>query len=286
MENKSRRKRNHARQETAKADHELALAPARENRRAAQHQARRPRLRPQKRQKPSAERISRALIFSPLPKLVKKLIWARETTSNQGDSVMKESPFRLPIAVVAQLMGITEAEAEKEFRAACSEVLDCLGVAHEGKKPEVAMDEVMATLVAANQEKELRLKLDAEVNTSSFTDWWLVFEGDWGGQIYLTVPWRLIGQNARLFELLRFLDQLAWECNDGEGRSLYLYSPKQLRQRFQEQGWNPREVPLKIVSGGMGGGRLLSNRFWLHEEFSQNTKILEQVQKLLNTNLC
>ena len=84
---------------------------------------------------------------------------------------------------------------------------------------------------------------------------YLVLEGDWGGQIYLTVPFSKVGLNAKLGELLQMLDKAAWSCNDEEGAGIALYPVKNLRRG---------------VFGGMGGGELTSS-VWLHpdEDFDQ-----------------
>lgn len=84
---------------------------------------------------------------------------------------------------------------------------------------------------------------------------WLILEGDWGGQIYLTVPSHLVGDWARVDELLEKLDTHAWDCNEGLGRSGFLYDPSE-DGHTSEDGF----------PGGMGGGQL-EDRLWLHEEF-------------------
>ena len=73
---------------------------------------------------------------------------------------------------------------------------------------------------------------------------YLVLEGDWGGQIYLTVPFAKVGSNAKLEELLQILDKAAWPCNDEEGVGIALYPVKNLRRG---------------IFGSMGGGELTSS---------------------------
>ena len=51
---------------------------------------------------------------------------------------------------------------------------------------------------------------------------WLVLEGDYGGQIYLTLPWRLVRKGAKIARLLCELDQFAWECNGGDGTDVHV----------------------------------------------------------------
>jgi hypothetical protein len=80
---------------------------------------------------------------------------------------------------------------------------------------------------------------------------WLVLQGDWGGQVYLTVPSSLLGPNAKPQGLLSEMDKYAWDCNEGDGASLFHVQVKH---------------PQHGISGGMGGGRL-TNGLWLHDEF-------------------
>jgi len=83
---------------------------------------------------------------------------------------------------------------------------------------------------------------------------WLVLEGDWGGQIYLTIPICFLGEEAKVAELLKFIDERAWSCNDGHGTDVQL---------------NLTNNPENGVSGGMGGGMLL-DRLWMYCEFSDS----------------
>lgn len=107
-----------------------------------------------------------------------------------------------------------------------------------------------------NPQMMVRLRAEhADLVSNGYDDAWLVLEGDWGGQIYLTVPWRLLGEDPKVLPLLKDLDREAWPSNRGEGRNAYLYSPREREQ----QG---RGVP-----GGMGGGRLTDD-LWLHRTFA------------------
>jgi hypothetical protein len=79
------------------------------------------------------------------------------------------------------------------------------------------------------------------------SDSYVVFEGDWGGQIYLTAPIALVRcASADLERLLREIDGRAWP-DQPEGARVYF-------ERI-EQG--------NGVPGGMGGGRALST-IWIH----------------------
>jgi hypothetical protein len=79
---------------------------------------------------------------------------------------------------------------------------------------------------------------------------YLVFGGDFGGQVYLTVPMSMVKASPEEgFELLKQIDRACWGCNDGEGQVVYT-------QRGQ---------PGEHVGGGMGGGLLLEG-LWRHPE--------------------
>lgn len=122
---------------------------------------------------------------------------------------------------------------------------------------------------------------------------WLVLEGDWSGQVYLTVPLRciprfvvqktndyeilLVGrpeprdyegwiQLIRVQRLLRELDRIAWPCNQGEGRGVSVVRLL------------PHHDP--VVGGGMGGGRL-TDGIWLHDEFAGCPEIRRRAERLL-----
>lgn len=97
-------------------------------------------------------------------------------------------------------------------------------------------------------EAGLRGLLEDQRNTLGDGPYWLVLEGDWGGQIYLTVPWHRVGPESRIRVLLKRMNALAWSSNEGDGASAYLTTG--------DIG----------VSGGMGGGRL-GEKLWLHKEF-------------------
>lgn len=104
---------------------------------------------------------------------------------------------------------------------------------------------------------------------------WLVLEGDWGGQIYLTVPWHLVGENAKIGNLLTRLDKLCWPYNKGDGASAYLIDGVTVG-----------------VCGGMGGGGLNEDGLWLHpallgeSEFVGEHAALQQVVDELRGATC
>jgi hypothetical protein len=76
----------------------------------------------------------------------------------------------------------------------------------------------------------------------------LVLEGDWGGQIYMSVPTRMIGSKADVPALLKMFDGQEWACNEGSGAGAYLLPSNQ-----------------KGVCGGMGGGDL-TEELWIHPD--------------------
>jgi hypothetical protein len=80
----------------------------------------------------------------------------------------------------------------------------------------------------------------------------LVMEGDYGGQIYLSCPMKLVQCGPKEIEsVLRDLDTMAWGCNEGDGADTYY-----LRRQSGQGIW-----------GGMGGGIVLDG-LWVHEEFT------------------
>lgn len=95
-------------------------------------------------------------------------------------------------------------------------------------------------------------EINAMLNSRDATRMWLVMEGDWGGQIYLTVRLDKLGKDVDPNDLLRALDTRAWGCNEGEGLSASFLTTKH---------------PHKGVIGGMGGGKLLDG-VWIHQEFN------------------
>src|SRR5207244_7483536 len=98
-------------------------------------------------------------------------------------------------------------------------------------------------------------------------DGYVVLEGDWGGQIYLVAPMRLVRcKEEVLRHLLGDLDEIGWP-GQTDGQGLYY-------ERYQ---------PGQTVPGGMGGGTALDN-VWMHEEFSQYG-IEEKIRKVLSAEL-
>ncbi|MDF1497256.1 MAG: hypothetical protein P1P90_04300 [Patescibacteria group bacterium] len=117
--------------------------------------------------------------------------------------------------------------------------------------------------------------------------WWLIMEGDFGGQIYLTVPLKLLGSKANPIQLLAELDKIAWDCNEGDGTYLYLHSPSLCLKAMQtatiedeDEDFDP-EALANWISGGMGGGECQST-IWIHPEFSKLPTRVARIHELLD----
>ncbi len=96
---------------------------------------------------------------------------------------------------------------------------------------------------------------------------YLVMEGDWGGQIFMTVPMSLVGSNAKPHKLLKYFNRAAWRCDwKHEGISCAIY--------IGDIGDG--------VAGGMGGGELTAE-IWLHPEFAGESwqKLVRQLLGML-----
>ncbi len=92
----------------------------------------------------------------------------------------------------------------------------------------------------------------------------VVLEGDWGGQIYVVCPARMVAcEEATLNRLLEDLDRLAWDCNDGAGARVYF----------------ERASTGSGVAGGMGGGRVTGD-IWVHSEF-QSLNLADDIRKVI-----
>ena len=113
----------------------------------------------------------------------------------------------------------------------------------------------MANAMVQNQESEAEILNNLKKDAAKLGGRaYLVLEGDWGGQIYLTIPWELVGPNAKVSELLRKMDEASWGCNNGDGASFSICP-------FDSDG----------VFGGMGGGQM-TDSLWLHSDFVNRRK--------------
>ncbi len=94
---------------------------------------------------------------------------------------------------------------------------------------------------------------------------YVIMEGDWGGQIYLSCPMNIVKCNEDTLEnLLIDLDIIAWDCNEGEGRGVY---------------YEVRE-PGEGIGVGMGGGEI-NEELWIHKEFS-DLNLYEEIEDVLS----
>lgn len=67
----------------------------------------------------------------------------------------------------------------------------------------------------------MKIKNVSEIN--NFNDLYLILEGDWGGQIYLTLPLKLVKIDKRqIIDILFYLDNLAWPFNENQGCQFYI----------------------------------------------------------------
>lgn len=80
----------------------------------------------------------------------------------------------------------------------------------------------------------------------------MIFEGDDGGQIYLTCPLKLVKcDENELRVLLKDLDAIAWGPDNYEDSIGIFYEIRKTGE---------------VVAGGMGGG-LVTDSLWIHKEF-------------------
>lgn len=100
----------------------------------------------------------------------------------------------------------------------------------------------------ADAQGELYLAAHSLDEARSHEGFIVVMEGDYGGQIYVVCPVRLVAcSEAALKMLLTDLDQMVWD--DPNGTALCFEA-------------RPRA---EVVSGGMGGG-LVREGVWLHRD--------------------
>ncbi|MEK6949770.1 MAG: hypothetical protein AABX34_06100 [Nanoarchaeota archaeon] len=96
-----------------------------------------------------------------------------------------------------------------------------------------------------------------------YDDSYIIMEGDWGGQIYLSVPVNKIKCDYQtLKNLLDEIDRKEWECNKGDGSGIYF----------------ERKNAGKGITGGMGGG-ISTDDLWVHEDLN---KIKNKISAVLN----
>ena len=106
---------------------------------------------------------------------------------------------------------------------------------------------------------------DALETTKSDSNAYVVMEGDWGGQIYLTCPVKyIVCDEALLMKILKKLDHMCWKCNSGEGAEI----------RYET--FNLGDT----VPGGMDGG-LAEDGLWIHPKIIEENDIAEELEALI-----
>lgn len=94
----------------------------------------------------------------------------------------------------------------------------------------------------------------------------MIFEGDWGGTIYLSCPIKYVICNENELQcLLNYIDSLYW--NELDGANIFYEVIK----------------PGQGIAGGMGGG-LVIDGIWIHPkivELSIENKIIETITGLI-----
>ena len=94
---------------------------------------------------------------------------------------------------------------------------------------------------------------------------YVVMEGDWGGQIYLTCPVKyIVCDEALLMKILKKLDHMCWKCNGGEGAEI----------RYET--FNLGDT----VLGGMDGG-LAEDGLWIHPKILEKEGLKEELETLI-----
>jgi len=96
----------------------------------------------------------------------------------------------------------------------------------------------------------------------------IVSDGDWGGQVYFTIPKSMIHKDAQVIALTRFVDEREWDCNELDGYTVYEMNPYSDSQEYgelmdEDYDWN-------IISGGCGGGVLLEDSLWIHPDIPES----------------
>lgn len=107
-------------------------------------------------------------------------------------------------------------------------------------------------LVSESEGTEYR-PLKSFEEAKQFLDSVAIFEGDYGGQIYIVCPVSTIKcSQVILLKLLTDIDKISW--NDPEGANIYYE-----RHKLGEG-----------ISGGMGGAQVIDG-IWIHEELKHRS---------------
>lgn len=93
---------------------------------------------------------------------------------------------------------------------------------------------------------------------------YVIMEGDWGGQIYLTCPLKYIKCNEKkLKEILQYLDNICWCCSEGVNFYYEIIKDR------------------KGIAGGMGGGAIIDG-LWLHPNIEEKN-LRKEIEEMLFT---
>ena len=114
-------------------------------------------------------------------------------------------------------------------------------------------------------------------------------EGDWGGQIYLSIPFALLPDDITFEQIdfaLEAIDAESWDCNEGDGRSWNILQDCGFFDDTDEgmADWQKTSMALPFhitpasmfnkeqqkLGGAVGheaGGLLHDDKMWLHDEF-------------------
>lgn len=92
----------------------------------------------------------------------------------------------------------------------------------------------------------------------------VIFEGDYGGQIYLTCPMKYVQcSESTLHKLWKSIDKIEWDSND-----------------IYQQGIFYEVISVgQGVAGGMGGGRVVDG-LWIHKRL-ENAGLREKIADII-----
>ena len=103
------------------------------------------------------------------------------------------------------------------------------------------------------------LSVDTLEEARQSDNYYLIMDGDDGGQIYLSCPARLIECDEKtLKEVLTIIDENQWS-DESRGYYFELYKPDE------------------IITGGMDGGLALEKGLWIHDRLKNAKKLLEEI---------
>lgn len=116
------------------------------------------------------------------------------------------------------------------------------------------------------------LPLETYDECKSYEDAYVILEGDDGGIIYLTAPFKKIKCSEKeLNKLLDELDGIAWDDRNREGRRVY----------YERYDFTGNVNDLILIPGGCGGGFITPDRVWVHEKFKKPEYLKKIKQTIL-----